>query len=271
MDRPRDILLASDLTARSDRPFDRAVALAREGGGRVTLLHVVEGKGTDQPEDELVEAIRADLPDIGVDMEILIRHGSPPATIAEIAHQRDSDLIVTGVARHNSLGDITLGTAVDYVVRRATIPVLVVKKRALAAYRSMVVTTDFSDCSRDALLAASKMFPDAGIELVHAFHPAYEGWVNRDDARQEAGEEALEMMQDFLAKLPDELQQRIEIKIGEGELPSVVSQELEARKADLLVLGTHGRGGIAQATIGSSAQAMLTWSPVDVLMVRQLK
>ncbi|MFN2258839.1 MAG: universal stress protein [Parasphingopyxis sp.] len=268
-----NILLASDLTARGDRPFDRAVTLAGETGGRFALLHVVEpgSKIESAREDEVIEAIRDDLPETGAEIEILIGKGSAPKTISEVAAQRDADLIVTGPARHNSLGDITLGTAVDYVVRRARAPVLVVKKRAHAPYRSMVVATDFSDCSREALIAAAKMFPDAEIELVHAFHPAYGGLVDQDDAREEAGEETLEMMDEFLAKLPDELRERLEIKIGEGELHTVIWQEIEARAADLLVVGTHGRSGLMQAAIGSNAQTMLTWSPVDVLMVRQLK
>jgi nucleotide-binding universal stress UspA family protein len=44
---------------------------------------------------------------------------------------------------------------------------------------------------------------------------------------------------------------------------------LDSGDFDLLVLGTHGRGGFIMATIGSRASEMMGWSPVDVLMVRK--
>lgn len=273
MDRPLNILLASDLSARSDRPFDRAVQLAVQTGGKLTLLHVVEKKSeyADRDDDEIAAAIRADLPETGIDFDILIGHGKPPATIAKTAEETGADLIVTGVARHNGLRDVTLGTAVDYVVRRSQVPVLVVKKRALKPYRSLLVATDFSDCSLDAAISAAGMFPDAEIALVHAYHVPYGGFLESDATRREVSEEALEGLEDFLPKLPGDLRERIDTKLGEGDLSAVVAQEFRDRGADLLVLGTHGRSGFAQATIGSNAQTMLTWALGDVLMVRTRK
>ena len=40
-------------------------------------------------------------------------------------------------------------------------------------------------------------------------------------------------------------------------------------KADLIVLGTHGRRGIGRAVLGSSAEAVLRHAAVPVLLVRQ--
>src|SRR3546814_4410211 len=79
-------------------------------------------------------------------------------------------LIVTGVARYNSIGDYLLGTVVDHIVRRAQAPVLVGRRRPAHPYRRIVVATDLSDCSRAALLSAARLFPGADFTLVHAFH-----------------------------------------------------------------------------------------------------
>ena len=46
-------------------------------------------------------------------------------------------------------------------------------------------------------------------------------------------------------------------------------QVFAERKVDLLVLGTHGRGGIGTALLGSTAERLLSWLDRDVLMVRQ--
>ena len=60
----------------------------------------------------------------------------------------------------------------------------------------------------------------------------------------------------------------IRLKEGEQTILSVHNM-LDSGDFDLLVLGTHGRGGFIMATIGSRASEMMGWSPVDVLMVRK--
>ncbi|MEM8694489.1 MAG: universal stress protein [Pseudomonadota bacterium] len=267
------ILFASDLSARGDRPLDRAIALADTMDGSVKLLHVIDKKAAAaHPDPEKVkERIREDLPASAADITIQVEQGSPPQTIAKVAE--DCDLIVTGVARHTSLGDVTLGTAVDYIVRRATVPVLVVKQRPKRDYERLVVATDFSACSMIAVKAAAELFPDAELHLVHAYAVPYSGWLKSDEVEREVREEAEESMRKFLASpdLSEELRARLHPHIGYGHIESVIYRALRECDSNLLVLGTHGRSGFAQATIGSNAHSMLIGAPSDVLMVRQPK
>src|SRR3546814_9416825 len=66
-----EILLASDFTARSDRPTARAVQLAGEKGGKLVIAHVLE---KDAGAEEAVAArLRADLPTDAEDAELVIR------------------------------------------------------------------------------------------------------------------------------------------------------------------------------------------------------
>lgn len=266
-----EVLLASDFTARSDRSLDRALQLARAGGGKLVIAHILEKGGAD-PDAGMVERLRADLPPEARDADLVLRTGSVPKVLTEIAGERASDLIVTGVARYNSIGDYVLGTAVDYVVRNADVPVLVVRRRATAPYMHMVVATDLSDCSRAALLTAARLFPDAAITLVHAFHVPYQGWLKSDDVKQDVQAEAQQGLDAFLDHddvapiLP-----RMEATVDDGETNSVVIRQLQRTGADLLVLGTHGRSGFSHATIGSQAEALLAVVHVDVLMVRERK
>ena len=48
----------------------------------------------------------------------------------------------------------------------------------------------------------------------------------------------------------------------------LIVQQAGERKCDLIVMGTHGRRGIAHALIGSDAEQVLRMSPVPVLLVR---
>jgi nucleotide-binding universal stress UspA family protein len=53
-----------------------------------------------------------------------------------------------------------------------------------------------------------------------------------------------------------------------GSVCDAVIAESKSWKADLIVLGTHGRRGIKRAVLGSSAENILRHAPVPVLLVR---
>lgn len=263
----REILLASDFSARSDRALDRAAALAGELGARLAIVHVL-ARG-DADDADLAARLRADLPPGAVEAELVLRRGSVPKTLAAVAAERGSDLIVTGVARYNGIGDYLLGTAVDHIVRNAGVPVLVVRRRTYRPYRHLLVATDFSDCARSALLVAGRLFPEALITLVHALHLPYEGRFGSEELSGEMQVAAHEGMQRFLAH-PEiaPLGERIDIVIEEGTVEHVVLGRLASVGADLLVLGANGYSGFVHATIGSHAEALLAAADTDVLMVR---
>jgi len=262
------ILIATDLTARGDRPFARAKMLSRSWHAECAILFVNSGKS---PVDET--RVRASLiRNYGDDAEgcdLVVESGSAPKIIAETASRLNSDLIIVGAARHNNISDFFLGTAVDHLVHHAHAPVLVVKERPRAPYQTIMVATDFSDCSRHALQTAMDLFPDAKIELVHAYHVAYEAWIKSDvvaDEMKTAAEREMQKFTDNL-NLADADRSRIASSLVEGNLHQSIYNLLDSGNIDLLVLGTHGRGGLASATIGSRASEMLEWSPVDVMMV----
>src|SRR3546814_3573298 len=75
-----EILLASDFTARSDRPTARAVQLAGEKGGKLVIAHVLEKDAG--AEEAVADRLRADLPTDAEDAELVIRRGSAPKMLA---------------------------------------------------------------------------------------------------------------------------------------------------------------------------------------------
>lgn len=265
----KQILVATDLTARADRPFARAKLLADIWHADRTLLFVNSPKA--EVDIAKVEALL--VRNYGADTEgcnLAINYGKPPKVIADTASQLGSDLIIVGAARHNNISDFFLGTAVDHLVHHAEAPVLIVKERPRADYSRILVATDFSDCSAKALHTALEFFPGAKIDLVHAYHVAYEAWLKSDGVAAEMLSDAEKELQDFMAglNLSDTDSARVNPRLVEGNLHQSIHNMLDSGDFDLLVLGTHGRGGFTMATIGSRASEMMGWSPVDVLMVR---
>jgi nucleotide-binding universal stress UspA family protein len=49
----------------------------------------------------------------------------------------------------------------------------------------------------------------------------------------------------------------------------VIARALQDTDADLAVFGTHGKSGFVHALMGSNAESLLSWVPVDTLMIRE--
>jgi nucleotide-binding universal stress UspA family protein len=268
----RPVLVATDLSARSDRAIDRATLLAQDWDARLIVLHALEPGSRLESKPELAQkAIRATLPDPDADVSVVPAIGSAPTKIVDAATSANCGLIVTGVARFNHLGDFLSGSAVDHVVRHATVPVLVVKQRPRGPYTSILVATDYSSCSREALLTAARLFPKAALHLVHAFHVPYEGWLQSDQVKQDVTDEAQEALDAFVndPAIPDAVRSRVSAHLEYGDSRSAIWKAAERTGADLVVIGTHGRSGYVSAVIGSMAESLLRYVPQDTLMVRE--
>src|SRR5690606_15757789 len=126
---PKKILLATDLSSRGDRALDRAAQLAKDWKAELLVLHVldpsegfIERRHLDdlpswrRPPDRrgLAEArVRRDLPEAFGPALVRVEEGDPVAVIDEVAKAEGCDLIITGVARDETLGRAFLGATVD--------------------------------------------------------------------------------------------------------------------------------------------------------------
>ncbi len=264
------VLVATDLTARSDRPLDRAALLAGQIGGSVTVAHVVEGPGFDREQDEeILRAVRVSLPPALTEAAVVFDHGAAPTVLAELATSERAAVIVTGTGRYNGLSDFFLGTAVDHLVRHAEQPVLVVKRRATGPYRSILVATDYSEGAMHAFQTALRLFPDAAFEVVNAYSVPFESRMPSDEVAEAAREEAEAEMAAFTARVASPRPDSVRTVVAKGDVETVMDQRIARDAPDLVVIGSHGRSGWVQATLGSEASNLLKRLPCDVLVARQ--
>jgi len=140
----------------------------------------------------------------------------------------------------------------------------------------IVVPTDFSTCAEEAWRLAKGVAVLSGGELIltHVLTeaPLYrEGPFTMPKVRQvyEAARKFGEAtLADWVAKARAEgLSARAVLRTG------VAYQEITAlavdERADLIVIGTHGRGGIGRALLGSVADRVVRLAACPVLTVRE--
>src|SRR5450432_3863708 len=147
----------------------------------------------------------------------------------------------------------------------------------MSFFKKIVVPVDGSDPSDAAVALAIRLASDQDARLlfVHVCEAAkIAAMVSAPavgvdasyaiDAEREAGEDALRRAGG--AALAGSVQSESMIEDG-GSVDSIVSIA-KRQGADLIVIGSHGRGGIARAVLGSVAEGVLRHSDIPVLVTR---
>ncbi len=283
---PRTILLATDLSARCDRALDRAADLAALWGARLVVLNVLEpdygltdaARAADMPswrrppEREAVVAaqVRRDLGEGLQGVDIRVVEGAAAATIEAVAREVHADLIVTGVARDETLGRYFLGSTVERLARQTAVPLLVVRSR-LRPYGEVLVATDFSASSQHALTAAARFFPLAPLTLLHAWEIPFSGFLDKPDFRRQWTTMEKEGCDAFVAQsgLSQDQRRDLQVLIEHGAPETIVRAYMRDRHVDLVVVGSHGRSGLFDVRLGGTAKRILDAAPGDVLLIRE--
>jgi nucleotide-binding universal stress UspA family protein len=87
------------------------------------------------------------------------------------------------------------------------------------------------------------------------------------DALRDAGKQVLKNALALVHKHAIKVESSMFETVGE-RVSDIIVREAKKWKADLIVMGTHGRRGFNRMVLGSDAEAVLRTSPVPVLMVR---
>jgi nucleotide-binding universal stress UspA family protein len=138
--------------------------------------------------------------------------------------------------------------------------------------KKYVVGVDGSPGSRAALLWSVEQAKESGAEITVVFAFSFDlAWIDVGSDYQgawihNATEKAHQELHRIIAEtLPDPPPVTVHGLVVEGE-PAAVLVEI-ARHADLLVVGTRGRGGFAGLLLGSVSQRCAEHAPCPVVVV----
>lgn len=148
-----------------------------------------------------------------------------------------------------------------------------VPKRGMGLYDHILVPTDGSSETRRAVEHAIDLAKEHEA-MVHALYvlntASYASvsvdasWEGVSDMLREEGEAAIEAVAD-LARAEDVA---VETSMLSGSPSREIVRYAEEEGCDLIVMGTHGRGGIDRLLLGSVAERVVRSSSVPVLTVR---
>lgn len=145
------------------------------------------------------------------------------------------------------------------------------------AYQNILVPVDGSETSYAAVAQAAELAKAFGGKItvvqVLALDPyiaaEYISATQTNDLIERARTSVLKTLEEAVAKFSD-LGIPVEAKLLEGQVVHrEIIREAETSKADLIVIGSHGRTGLKRLFLGSVAQSVLGEAHIPVLVVRQ--
>jgi len=142
--------------------------------------------------------------------------------------------------------------------------------------RRIICATDFSAASRPAFAAAINLAKSfrARLTIVHVtpglipiLPDQYFDASLYDRIEQQAHEWSVRRLTNLAARAKKQ-GVRVDTESREGDPATQVVKVAKARRADLLITGTHGRGGVPRFFLGSVADRLVRTSPCPVMTVR---
>jgi len=280
------ILVPTDFSRASDAALAHARTLAGSTGAALHLLHVVDNaflaavladpRDYESAAYEKLQRLSGESPE---GILVVERSEAPANEITRYARRHNIDLIVMGTHGRGRVAHLLLGSVAEKVARTAPCPVLTMREtlRTPARRPRILVPTDFSPCSDAALGCAKRMAAKmrGSLCLLHVIdHPASgvpfgselcapESLEARQDqtenARIELGSRMLEDSRSRIATTAD---------IVFGASAAMISAYAADHAFDMIVMGTHGRSGIAHLLMGSVAESVIRTARCPVLTVK---
>lgn len=270
------ILVATDLSTRSDRAVQRALRLSV----KLRLpCHIVSVVDDDMPEDILADRVRdvshrlerfaASLAAPGQVVTSAVVPGDPHQAILEQAEALDARLIVLGLHRSRPFLDLFRETTLVRVVRGSRRPVLLVNEPVAQDYARVLVPVSFSPSCAAALRMAGVVAEGAHIRSFHAVPIPYSGLTGEGPGSAAARElcdlatrqrDAWSAGLDLPPALP-------EIEIISGGITETIGRMM-AVAPDLIAVGAHTRSGFAPNVLGSFVTDLIFAPPCDLLVAR---
>ena len=294
---PLRILASTDFSPLAGEGVAMARDLATRFGGRVHRVHAPAPVETflangavlapariqellSQREEAIAKGLADEAERLGLEAsQVTVREGEPGAVVAAVAEEMEEDLVVVGSHGWTGLRRLLLGSVAEDILRRSTVPVLVVGDHDAGSPvepGTVVVGTDLSEQADKAMHYAARWAKACGARLrvVYVIPPG--SMIGESFGGAAPGPSFATLDSERLKNAKGALDAHLaEAGLGDADREVVLDQPwsgicavADTVEAGLVVVGSHGRGAVARALLGSVAERTSRLSERAVLIVR---
>ena len=271
----------------------------------LVILHVVEpfpdhGKAAGHPDrrseqvfeesERLLDTAEERASEHGGEVEAELRYGRPVHAILRAIEEQGIEEVAIGSHGRDGAARLLLGSVAETVVRRAPVPVTVLPPggdgdrrdgdrrdgRGFGSPGKVLVPFDGSTCGRHALEYALGQFSDASITALYVIYPSVEEYdviesetdlESAIEERRSPGDRESEHVLAIAKRTAGEQGRDIELASRPGDPERALLEWIDEHGPDHVVMGCHGRDGLARILLGSVAETVVRRAPVPVTTV----
>ncbi len=216
-------------------------------------------------------------------------NGDPVSSLLKVATREKSEMIILGTHGRTGVTRLLLGSVTEEVMRQSRIPVLAIGPKSQSTKAdfsktslAILMPTSLTQNSARAEKYASELAKKLGAKIIffhslrEAMHPALQTAFSSQAPSaklQSYWEELKSKARKDLARRVDQAKSRglvAEFILDDQHYDSAegVLKEISRSKADLVVMGTHGRSMMGGMFFGRTAREVVLSSPAPVITVR---
>ncbi|MCB9558013.1 MAG: universal stress protein [Deltaproteobacteria bacterium] len=291
------IVVATDYSSTAEAAYPLAAGLAMAMGGKLYVVHVDQIAPPPMSEDAAayvthVARVRYHFASraadfwqrLGVATEDIVAKGPLAEAVVNCSKRCNADLVL--VARHGLRGSTQL--PINDVIRDLLYanerPTLIVPQPKMRSVKDgplrpkrIVALSDLSTDSHVASRTAAQLAArfNSKLSVLHTLHPlqsltiAAEPVVfsNRRPLVRQAEEKAARRLLELRGQLEGEFRQPVDAELHLAESVVDCVNELHAAPDNIVVAGSHGRGRLANALLGSTTHALASQADAPLLVL----
>ncbi|RJQ16690.1 MAG: universal stress protein [Nitrospiraceae bacterium] len=202
-------------------------------------------------------------------IKTVLEEGVPYEKLAEIAEADNCGIIVMGRRGKSRIEKAFIGSVTARVIGQSARDVLVVPEHAAIGWKNILFATDGSVCSKaaaDKAVEFSKAY-GADLKVISVVDVPSEFYAEAPKAVEDLTRKAKGFVAD-VRKASESSGIKTSTFVGEGEAYQVITDFAKNEKADVIILGSHGRTGLKRLLMGSVTEKVIGYAPCPVLIAK---
>jgi len=258
----KKILIPTDFSEEASAACNLAIDVAEKFGSEIHLIHIM-AIPINWPRPEAEEKLYPDITkkvnettrrlndvkdfvtESGIKCKSLILFNEDQSGIDEYAKENDIDLILMGSKGSSGLKELMIGSNAERAIRHSKCPVLILKQPVLLNnVRKILFVSDLTS-SQNKIINLAKHWSEAlNAELVICKLNTHYRWVD-----------SLQFVEDIESFASENEIKKYTPKVYEADyLEDGIVKCAEEMNADMIIMGTHQRTGLAHIIAGSVAE-----------------
>jgi hypothetical protein len=283
------LLLCTDSSEFSEGAIREAIDLAKRCNSKLIAMSVVETnpelealapkmmEKSERAAREHLEAVQARAKSEGLECEIHAREGEDAyLAVVDEAVKNKATMIIMGRRGRKGFKRLMMGSTTARVIGHAPCNVMVVPRAAEVEFKSIVVATDGSKYSAAAASEAVGIAKrNEGKLTVLAVVPAEIAMPTDIDfaalQREKLADQEMQAAERNARVVKEAAQKEgvaVQAFVMSGKPADAIIESAKESKADLIVVGSHGRTGLDKLLMGSVAERVIVLASCAVLVVK---